>query len=99
MFRMITAVAVLLLFGAFTTAFTASAQVEQPATGPPATPTVTAASAIQIRFMSILLRLRKHDPEKACPALDAGWTPVFRLDHAQTKTEIRPASARFQGSH
>jgi len=26
----------------------------------------------------------EHDPEKACPALDAGWTPVFRKDHAQT---------------
>jgi len=26
-----------------------------------------------------------HDPEKACPALDAGWAPVFRKDHAQTK--------------
>jgi hypothetical protein len=27
----------------------------------------------------------EHDPEKACPALDAGWAPVFRKDHAQTK--------------
>jgi hypothetical protein len=27
----------------------------------------------------------EHDPEKACPALDAGWVPVFRKDHAQTK--------------
>src|ERR1044072_6847776 len=25
-----------------------------------------------------------HDPEKACPALDAGWAPVGE-DHAQTK--------------
>jgi hypothetical protein len=23
-----------------------------------------------------------HDPEKACPALDAGWEPVFGKDHA-----------------
>jgi len=36
-----------------------------------------------------------HDPEKACPALDAGWEPVFprdkrgtrlRGDHAQKTT-------------
>jgi hypothetical protein len=27
----------------------------------------------------------KHDLEKACPALDAGWKPVFREDHAQIK--------------
>jgi exodeoxyribonuclease VII small subunit len=33
----------------------------------------------------MILRLAAHDPEKACPALDAGWTPVFRIDHAQTK--------------
>jgi hemoglobin len=25
----------------------------------------------------------EHDPEKACPGLDPGWTPVFRKDHAQ----------------
>src|ERR1700746_858158 len=25
---------------------------------------------------------REHDPEKACPALDAGWVPVFGKDHA-----------------
>jgi hypothetical protein len=24
----------------------------------------------------------EHDPEKACPALDAGWVPVFGKDHA-----------------
>jgi hypothetical protein len=24
-------------------------------------------------------------PEKACPALDAGWKPVFRTRHAQTQ--------------
>jgi hypothetical protein len=24
-----------------------------------------------------------HDPEKACPALDAGCAAVFRKDHAQ----------------
>jgi hypothetical protein len=22
-----------------------------------------------------------HDPEKACPGLDPGWTPVFGKDH------------------
>jgi hypothetical protein len=27
-----------------------------------------------------------HDTEGACPALDAGWIPVFRKDHAQSKT-------------
>jgi len=26
--------------------------------------------------------LLEHDPEKACPALDAGWRPVFGKDHA-----------------
>ena len=29
------------------------------------------------RFLSL-----KLDPEKACPALDAGWTPVSRLREA-----------------
>jgi len=24
----------------------------------------------------------EHDPEKACPALDAGWVPVSRLREA-----------------
>jgi hypothetical protein len=24
----------------------------------------------------------EHDPEKACPALDAGWAPVSRLREA-----------------
>src|SRR4029077_18543938 len=28
----------------------------------------------------------EHDPEKSCPALDAGWEPVFGKDHAQEKT-------------
>ena len=28
----------------------------------------------------------EHDPEKACPGLDPGWVPVFRRDHAQTKS-------------
>jgi hypothetical protein len=27
--------------------------------------------------------LLEHDPDKACPALDAGWEPVFGKDHAQ----------------
>ena len=27
-----------------------------------------------------------HDPEKACPGRDPGWKPVFRKDHAPTKT-------------
>jgi hypothetical protein len=26
----------------------------------------------------------EHDPEKACSALDAGWTPVFGIDHVPT---------------
>ena len=26
-----------------------------------------------------------HVPENACPALDAGWTPVFRKGHAPTQ--------------
>jgi hypothetical protein len=28
----------------------------------------------------------EHDPEKACPALDAGWEPILGKDHAQTKS-------------
>jgi hypothetical protein len=28
----------------------------------------------------------EHDPEKACPALDAGWVPVFGKDHVPTIT-------------
>ena len=28
---------------------------------------------------SWLLPQLEHDPEKACPALDAGWVPVFRI--------------------
>jgi hypothetical protein len=28
------------------------------------------------------MREQEHDPEKACPALDAGWKPVFGEDHA-----------------
>jgi len=27
----------------------------------------------------------EHDAEKACPARDAGWAPVFGKDHARTK--------------
>jgi exodeoxyribonuclease VII small subunit len=41
----------------------------------------------------MILRLAEHDPEKACPALDAGWAPVFRIDHAQNK-EIGSGSDR-----
>jgi hypothetical protein len=29
-------------------------------------------------LIALLLLLLTHDPEKACPALDAGWIPVFR---------------------
>src|SRR5262245_14118289 len=29
----------------------------------------------------------EHDREKACPALDAGWIPVFRQDHAPALTD------------
>src|SRR5689334_21968624 len=32
------------------------------------------------RSIGVLL---EHDPEKACPGLDPGWTPVFGKDHAQ----------------
>jgi hypothetical protein len=28
----------------------------------------------------------EHDPEKACPALDAGWKPVFGKDHAPRRS-------------
>jgi hypothetical protein len=34
-------------------------------------------------------RIQKHDPETACPALDAGWQPVFRKHHAQAKSRQR----------
>src|SRR4029077_8373273 len=37
----------------------------------------------------------EHDPEKACPGLDPGWTPVFRKDHAPPNTHFtRLTSAR-----
>jgi hypothetical protein len=29
-----------------------------------------------------------HDPEKACPALDAGWVPVSRLREALARLVI-----------
>jgi hypothetical protein len=32
------------------------------------------------------IRILEHDPEKACPALDAGWEPVSEKDHAQPKS-------------
>jgi hypothetical protein len=32
-----------------------------------------------------VLSVVAHVPEKACPALDAGWTPVFRKGHAPTQ--------------
>jgi hypothetical protein len=45
---------------------------------------------MQVHEMAILETLGsqngpplEHDPEKACPALDAGWVPVFRKDHAK----------------
>jgi hypothetical protein len=31
-----------------------------------------------------LLSVLEHDPEKAWPGLDPGWTPVFGKDHAST---------------
>jgi RNA polymerase sigma factor (sigma-70 family) len=34
----------------------------------------------------------EHDPENACPALDAGWTPVFRKDQVQSKASPPPAA-------
>ena len=35
-----------------------------------------------------------HVPENACPALDAGWTPVFRKGHAPTHERIGAGLAR-----
>src|SRR5581483_2677111 len=29
----------------------------------------------------------QHDPEKACPGLDPGWTPLFGKDHAPTQMQ------------
>jgi hypothetical protein len=43
-------------------------------------------SLMGIRFGFFLAgcshRMIEHDPEKACPARDAGWVPVFGNDHA-----------------
>jgi hypothetical protein len=33
----------------------------------------------------------QHDLEKACPALDAGWSPAFSKDHAQLEDELEKA--------
>src|SRR5262245_3703880 len=30
--------------------------------------------------------LSEHASENACPRLDPGWEPVFRKDHAQTRS-------------
>ena len=38
----------------------------------------------------------EHAPEKACPGLDPGWVPVFRRDHAQTKSRSRSGAEHFQ---
>jgi hypothetical protein len=34
-----------------------------------------------------MLSCLEHDPEKACPALDAGWLPVFGQDHAHNSSD------------
>src|SRR6266576_3228202 len=38
----------------------------------------------------------EHDPEKACPALDAGWVPIFRKDHAVTLNANAIAPTRMR---
>jgi len=35
----------------------------------------------------------EHDPEKACPALDAGWVPVSRLRAASWLVVLLDATA------
>jgi putative membrane protein len=46
----------------------------------------------QFRFADRrIVRTFAHDPEKACPALDAGCVAVFRKDHAQA---IMPRTSR-----
>jgi uncharacterized membrane protein len=34
----------------------------------------------------------EHDPEKACPGLDPGWTPVFGKDHAPVLMTNKPGA-------
>src|SRR5262249_58060722 len=45
----------------------------------------------------------EHDPEKACPGLDPGWTPVFGKDHAPriswSGMTIRRKSSRPNGAN
>jgi hypothetical protein len=36
----------------------------------------------------LIVKQPEHDPEKACPALVAGWIPVFRKDHAQKSYSV-----------
>jgi hypothetical protein len=50
------------------------------------------------RFAQILRAVVQplaHDPEKACPALDAGWVPVSRLREARGK--VLRLAGRFGG--
>src|SRR5262249_15297537 len=35
----------------------------------------------------LFFRQRAHDPEKACPALDAGWETIFRKDPCDSKRD------------
>jgi Ca-activated chloride channel family protein len=41
------------------------------------------AALMMLGFLLLMLRRFAHVPAKACPALDAGWSPVCRQGHAQ----------------
>src|SRR5262249_35198609 len=44
--------------------------------------------------LSPLSQEGQHGPEKACPALVAGWPPVFRQGHAQGSAPIAQLAER-----
>jgi protein ImuA len=52
-------------------------------------------------LVALLARFHpEHDPEKACPGLDPGWTPVFGKKHAPTnKPVLLIASPRALADH
>jgi putative spermidine/putrescine transport system ATP-binding protein len=49
-------------------------------------PRINIGENVWLRWDKDQARLLAHDPEKAGPGLDPGWTPVFGKDHAPLKT-------------
>jgi hypothetical protein len=47
-----------------------------------------------IRHHAGAVQIFEHDPEKACPALDAGCAPVFRNDPAPENMAVRQFDKR-----